>query len=149
MNMLGLSSSVRSAHIACYCRFFLVHYIQVLSQYRLYKADHAYFTYLMLQRYFRHLNDCKLPLVLCCEHVHPHDFVWLLLVACTILLYNQYTCGRLKAVCKSRTGVHLEKFPVVLRTLFSKRRNFKCRCLPRIPRRGKHKSLFIWTLSST
>jgi hypothetical protein len=37
-----------------------------------------------------------LRLVLCCEHVHSHDFVWLLLVACTILLntYNRtYTEG--------------------------------------------------------
>jgi hypothetical protein len=41
MNMLGLSSSVRIAHIACYWKFFLVHYIQVLCQYRLCKADHA------------------------------------------------------------------------------------------------------------
>jgi hypothetical protein len=31
MNMLGLSSSIRIAHIACYWKFFLLHYIQVMS----------------------------------------------------------------------------------------------------------------------
>jgi hypothetical protein len=34
-------SSVRIALIACYWKFFLLHYIQVLCQYRLYRADHA------------------------------------------------------------------------------------------------------------
>jgi hypothetical protein len=60
MNMLGLSSNVHIAHIAFYWKFFLLHYIQVLCQYRLYKADHAYLTYLMLQRQLSHLNDRKL-----------------------------------------------------------------------------------------
>jgi hypothetical protein len=46
MNMLGLSSSVHFAHIACYRKFSLVHYTQVLCQYRLCKPDHAYLTYL-------------------------------------------------------------------------------------------------------
>jgi hypothetical protein len=50
INMHGLSSSVRIAHIACYWKFFLLHYIQVLCQYRLCRADHVYLTYLMLQR---------------------------------------------------------------------------------------------------
>jgi hypothetical protein len=45
MNMVGLSSSVHIALIACYWKFFLLHYIQVLSQYRLFKADHAYLTF--------------------------------------------------------------------------------------------------------
>jgi hypothetical protein len=39
------------ALITCYGKFFLLHYTQVLRQYRLYKADHAYLTYLMLQRH--------------------------------------------------------------------------------------------------
>jgi hypothetical protein len=52
------------------------------------------------------------------KHVNSHDFVWLLLVACTGLLYNRIrTYGKLKAVCKSRTCVHLGKFPVVRRIL--------------------------------
>jgi hypothetical protein len=32
MSMLGLSSRVRIAHIACYWKFFLLHYTQVLCQ---------------------------------------------------------------------------------------------------------------------
>jgi hypothetical protein len=31
INMFGLSSNVRIAHIACYCKFFLLYYTQVLS----------------------------------------------------------------------------------------------------------------------
>jgi hypothetical protein len=46
MNTLGSSSSVRIAHVACYWKFFLLHYTQVLCQYRLCRADHAYLTYL-------------------------------------------------------------------------------------------------------
>jgi hypothetical protein len=45
MNMLGLSSNVRIAHRACYWKFFLLHYVKVLCQSRLYKADHAYLKY--------------------------------------------------------------------------------------------------------
>jgi hypothetical protein len=48
------------SHIQCYCMFFLLHYTQVLCQYRLYRADHAYLTYLMLQRQLTHLNGRKL-----------------------------------------------------------------------------------------
>jgi hypothetical protein len=53
-------SSVHFAHTACYWKFFLLHYIQVLCQYRLCKADHAYLTYLMLQRQLSHSNGRKL-----------------------------------------------------------------------------------------
>jgi hypothetical protein len=60
MNMLGLPSSVRIAHVACYCKFLLLHYTQVFCQYRLYKADHAYLTYLTLQRPLSDLNGRKL-----------------------------------------------------------------------------------------
>jgi hypothetical protein len=56
MNMLDLLPSVRIAHIAFYWKFFLVPYIQVLCQYRFCRADHAYLTYLMLQRHLSHLN---------------------------------------------------------------------------------------------
>jgi hypothetical protein len=47
-SMLGLSSSVCIAEIACYWKFFLLHYIQVLCQYRFFRANHAYLMYLML-----------------------------------------------------------------------------------------------------
>jgi hypothetical protein len=39
--------------------FFLLHYTQVLCQYRLYRADHAYLTYLIPQRQSSHLNGRK------------------------------------------------------------------------------------------
>jgi hypothetical protein len=41
-------------------KFFLLHYIQVLCQSRLCKADHDHLTYLMLQRQLSHLNGRKL-----------------------------------------------------------------------------------------
>jgi hypothetical protein len=59
MNMLGLLSSVKFAHIRCYWKFFLLHYTLVLCQYRFCKVDHAYLTYLMLQRQLSHLNGRK------------------------------------------------------------------------------------------
>jgi hypothetical protein len=37
---------------------------------------------------FKSLIFCvEVRLVKCCEHLHYHDYVWLLLVACIILLY--------------------------------------------------------------
>jgi hypothetical protein len=63
MNMFGLSSNVHFAHIAYYWKFFLLHYTQVLCQFRLYRADHAYLTYLMIQRQLSHLNGRKLDLL--------------------------------------------------------------------------------------
>jgi hypothetical protein len=78
-------------------------------QCRLCKAEHAYLTYLMLQRQLSHLTCCKidhlqaqasyifcawLHLVLYREHVHSHDSVWLLFLVSTILLYNRpLYCG--------------------------------------------------------
>jgi hypothetical protein len=67
MNMLDLLSTVRIAHIACYCKCFLLHYIQVLCQYGFCKAYHAYLTYLMLQRHLSHFNGHKL---VCIERLH-------------------------------------------------------------------------------
>jgi hypothetical protein len=57
INMLDLSSNVRIAHIASSWNFILLHYTQVLWQYRLCRADHAYLT---LQRQPSHLNGRKL-----------------------------------------------------------------------------------------
>jgi hypothetical protein len=45
MNMRGLLSSVRIAHITRYWKFLLLHYVQFLCQCRVCKADHAYFKY--------------------------------------------------------------------------------------------------------
>jgi hypothetical protein len=50
--------------------------------------------------------------------VHSHDFVWLLLV---LPAHNRIETKGLKAVYKSRTGMHLGKFPVVRRILFCRR----------------------------
>jgi hypothetical protein len=86
MNTLGLSSSVCIAHIACYWKGFLVHYILILCQCRLCKAHHDYLTYLMLQRQLSHLIGRKLdpnvflisprhgslfPIVLLLLHAYP------------------------------------------------------------------------------
>jgi hypothetical protein len=54
------SSSVRIAHVACYCKYFLLHHTQVLCQYRLCRVDHSYITCLMLQRQLSHMNGLKL-----------------------------------------------------------------------------------------
>jgi hypothetical protein len=77
-----------------------LHYIQVLCQPGLWKADHAYFTYLKLKKQPSHLHDRKLErlyifyvwlrLTLCYEHDHSHDFVLLLHVACTIFYIIVY-----------------------------------------------------------
>jgi hypothetical protein len=79
-----------------------------------------------------------------CERVHSHDFVCLLLVACTILLYNR---------------IHKEDWkPCENREFVCTLENFQCcgqpcfigaailRVLPLIPRREKHKSLLNWSV---
>jgi hypothetical protein len=60
MNTFGLSSNVPIAHVACCRKVLLLHYTQVLCQCRLYRADHAYLTYLLLQRQLSYLNGRKL-----------------------------------------------------------------------------------------
>jgi hypothetical protein len=50
---------------------------------------------------------------------------WLLLADYTILLYNRIHTARLKAACTSRMSVHLEKFPMVRKTLFCRLCNSK------------------------
>jgi hypothetical protein len=50
MNILGLSSSVSMAFIACYWKFFVLHYMQLLCQYGLRKGDRAYLIYLILTK---------------------------------------------------------------------------------------------------
>jgi hypothetical protein len=134
MNIPGLSSSVRIAQTACYWKFFLVHYIQVLCQSRLCKADHAYLTYLMLQRQLSHLNGRKLDhrqVQASYKHVHSHDFVWLLLV----------TYINRGPVCT------LENFQWCEELCFVSAAILRGRCLPLIPRRGNHKSLLSWSVS--
>jgi hypothetical protein len=153
MNMLGLSSNVRIAHIACYWKCFLLHYTQVLCQYRLYTTDHAYLTCLMLQRQLCHLTTAKFkPLIFSMSGftLTYTTNMFILMVLYDFCLWSAQFCyiisWRLKAVCKSRTGVYLGNFPMVRRTLFCTRCNFKSRCLLLIPRRDKRKSLLIWSV---
>jgi hypothetical protein len=53
-------SSVLIEHVTCYWKFFLVHYIQALSQFRVCKAFHVCLAHLMLQRQLSHLDGRKL-----------------------------------------------------------------------------------------
>jgi hypothetical protein len=55
---------------------------------------------------------------------------------CYIIMY---ICiyERLKAVCKSQTGVHLGKFPLVQKTSFVGAAIVRGRCLLLLPRQGK------------
>jgi hypothetical protein len=68
MNMLVRPSSVHFVHIGCYQKFYLLHYTQVLCQPRLGRVDHAYLTYLMLQRQLNHLNPSS---ALLCPFINP------------------------------------------------------------------------------
>jgi hypothetical protein len=153
-------SSVHIAHIAWYWKCFLLQCIQVLCQSRHCKADNAYsftscyngsfVTWMVIS-----LTTVKFkPLIFSVPGfaltyaanmiilMILYDFCLLLVQFCYIILYT----WKLKAVCKSQTGVHLGKlFPMVWRTLFCRRCNFKrqvatCffRCLLLIPRQGKH-----------
>jgi hypothetical protein len=68
-------------------------FIQFLCQSRLCKADHMLlilcYNDSWVTRRASYIFYVRLLLVLCCEHVHSYDFVWLLLVACTILSHTQ------------------------------------------------------------
>jgi hypothetical protein len=63
MNILGLSSNIYIVIIACYWKFFLLQFTQVLCQYRLCRADHSYLKYLVVQRQLSHVNGRKLELL--------------------------------------------------------------------------------------
>jgi hypothetical protein len=77
------------------------------------------------------------------EHVHSHDFVSLLLVARTILLYNRIHTECWKT-CANRGPVStLENFQWCGESCFVGAAILRGRCLQLIPRRGKHKSLLI------
>jgi hypothetical protein len=65
------------------------------------------------------------------RNLHSHNFVWLLLVACTILLCNHIHTECCKICGKSLTDVRLGIFPRVHRTLFRMPCNFKRLLIPR------------------
>jgi hypothetical protein len=151
MNMFGLSSSVHFAH---YWKLFPLHYTQVLCPYRLYTADHAYLTDLMLQWQLSHLNGLSLTatkfkplfsvwlhLVLYREHVHFHDFVWLLLLACTTLLYNRIHMEGWKPCANRGPMCTLENFQWCAEPCFAYAAILSGRCLSLIPRWDKRKSI--------
>jgi hypothetical protein len=96
-----------------------------------------------------HMLYVWLRLVLCCEHAHPHEFVWLLLVCCLhnfAIVYNRIhmqgwkPCANYEPVCTLGNIQWCEEpcsaGAAILRSM----------CLPLIPRRGKRKSLLIWSV---
>jgi hypothetical protein len=84
-----------------------------------------------------------LHIVLYRECVHSHDFVGLLLVACTILLYNRIYAGGWKS-CSNRGPVcTLENFQWCAKPCFAGATILRGWCLPLVPRRGKHKSWLV------
>jgi hypothetical protein len=80
-----------------------------------------------------------------CEHVHSHDFVWLMLVVCTIMLYNRIHTESWKPCANCEPLCPLENFQWCGEPCFVGAAILRGRCLSQIPRRGKHKSLLIWS----
>jgi hypothetical protein len=79
------------------------------------------------------------------EHIHFHDFVWLQLVVCTILLYVRLHTEGLK-LCANRGPLStLENFQWCAEPCFACAAILIGRCLPLIPKRDKRKSLLIWS----
>jgi hypothetical protein len=74
-----------------------------------------------------------LHLVLYRKYVHSHDFVWLLLAVCTILLHNRVHTEGWKLCANRRLMCTLENSNGV--------QNLVLHALPLIPRRDKRKSL--------
>jgi hypothetical protein len=58
-------------------------------------------------------------IVLCCEHVHCHDYVWLLLLTCTILSYNRIHTEGWKLCANSRPVCTLENVPWYVEPCFA------------------------------
>jgi hypothetical protein len=93
MNMLGFSSSVHFTHTTCYCTrqkssvsTGFTEQIMPILRILCYNGSLVIWMIVSLT------TDEFKPLVLYREHIHihihSHGFVWLLLVACTILLYE-------------------------------------------------------------
>jgi hypothetical protein len=157
-NMLGLSSSVCITHIACYWKFFLLHSIKVLCQFRICKADHAYLTYLMLQRQLCHLNVTSLttakfkPLIL---SMLGFALSYTVNVFILMILYDFYLLAA--QFCYVIVYMRKDESPVQIADLLCTSENFRwygescfagasiirVRCQPIILRRGKHTSLLI------
>jgi hypothetical protein len=77
------------------------------------------------------------------EHVRSHDFVWPLLVTCTILLRNRIHTEGWKLCANRGTVCTLKNFQWCGEPCFAGVVISRGGCLPQIPRRGKHKSSLI------
>jgi hypothetical protein len=133
---------VYASHIQIFLKNFPYVYIQVLCQSRLCKTDRDCLTYtwttggslsyltalsLTATKFKPHaISTCMSGFALSYAAnmfilMILYDFCLLPAQFCYIIVY----IWRLKALCKSRAGVHLVKFPVVRRTVFCRRWNFK------------------------
>jgi hypothetical protein len=103
-NMFGLPSNVHIGHVACYWKFLPFALSKSLVSTGFAKQIMPILLILccngsILIWTVVSLTTAKLKsliffyvrfrLILYCKHVDSHDFVWLMLVACTILLYNR------------------------------------------------------------
>jgi hypothetical protein len=88
-----------------------------------------------------------LHLALYREHVHSHDSVWLVLVACTIWLYNCIHTEVWKPCANRGPVCTLENFQWGGEPwFFVGAAILRGGCLPPILRRAKHKSLLTWSV---
>jgi hypothetical protein len=152
---IGWVCLLHITRIASYWIFFLLKYIQVICQFRLNKAGHAFLISRMLRRQFSRCNVVSLTtaklspltlsvwlrLVLCCEHDRSHDFIWHLVVASLLLIYNHIHMEGWKPCANRELVCTLENFQGRGEPCFAVAVNSKGGHLTIIPRRVKHKSL--------
>jgi hypothetical protein len=95
MNMLGLSSSVHFAHIACYWIFFAFALRRSPLSVQAFRIGHAYLTYLTLQRLPNHLNGRKL------DHLQVLNLLYFLCLAspCLIPRTCSFSWFRMASAC--------------------------------------------------
>jgi hypothetical protein len=97
---------------------------------------------LTIAKFKPHICFVGLRLVQCCEHLHFQGFVWLMLVACIILLHN-HICTEVWKPCASCEPVcALVNFQWCGEPCFTGAAISVDSCLPQTPRRDKHKSLY-------
>jgi hypothetical protein len=159
MNMLGLSSSVRIAYTVCYWKLYLFHYEKVLCHgfarqimpiLRTLCYNGSWVTRAVVSlttaKFKPHISYVWLRLVLYKEYVHSHDFVWLLLVACTILLSNRIHGEGWKPCANHGPVCTLENFQWCGVPSFVGAAILRGRCLLLVPRKGKDRSLLNWSV---
>jgi hypothetical protein len=157
MNMLDILSNVHFAHIECYWKFFLLHYTQVSVSTSFteqiipilcilcYNSTLVTWTIISLTT-ASYIFYVWLHPVLYSKHVHSHDFVWLLLVACTILIYNRVHMEGWKLCANCGLMCTLENFQWCAEPCFACGAIISGRCLLLIPRQDKCKSLLTWSV---